>query len=114
DRKDPKSAEKSLSIFKEHLAKNEKNISAFSFEMIQGEGGFRVGTREFFLPMLELCKQHHIAVWVDEVQTFGRTGELFAFEKLDLGNYVDICTVAKVLQVGAVLYTEDYNPKPGL
>lgn len=114
DKKDPKSAERSLSVFKQHLAKHEKNISAFSFEMIQGEGGFRVGTKEFFLPMLELCKQHHIAVWVDEVQTFGRTGELFAFEKLDLGNYVDICTIAKVLQVGAVMYTDDYNPKPGL
>jgi acetylornithine/N-succinyldiaminopimelate aminotransferase len=43
-----------------------------------------------------------------------RTGELFAFETLGLGEYIDLCTVAKTLQAAATLYTEDYNPKPGL
>jgi len=115
DAKDPKgSSEKALRKFKENLANFEKDICAFTFEIVQGEGGFRVGTREFFLPMLDLCKQKGIAVWVDEIQTFARTGELFAFEKLDIGQYVDLATVAKVLQVAAVLYTEEYNPKPGL
>ena len=27
---------------------------------------------------------------------------------------MDLCTVAKTAQVGATLYTEEYNPKPGL
>jgi 4-aminobutyrate aminotransferase-like enzyme len=53
-------------------------------------------------------------VWADEIQTFSRTGELFAFETLDIGEYIDVATVAKVLQVAATLYTEEYNPKPGL
>jgi acetylornithine/N-succinyldiaminopimelate aminotransferase len=64
--------------------------------------------------MLELCRENKIAVWADEIQTFSRTGELFAFETLDIGQYIDVCTVAKVLQVAATLYTEEYNPKPGL
>src|SRR5690606_24564228 len=54
------------------------------------------------------------AVWVDEVQTFMRTGEMFAFEHFDFGTYVDLVTLAKTAQVGATLYTEEYNPKPGL
>ena len=111
---DPRSSETALRKLKEHVAANEKNIACFSFEPMLGEGGYRVAPREYFLPMLEFCKEKHIAVWVDEVQTFMRTGELFAFETLDIGQYVDIVTVAKTLQVGAILYTEEYNPQPGL
>lgn len=114
DKHDPKSAEKSLNAMKEHVAKHEGNISVFGFEPMLGEGGYQAAPREFFVPMLEFCKSKGIAIWMDEVQTFTRTGEYFAFETLDLGQYVDICTIAKTAQVGATLYTEEYNPKPGL
>ena len=114
DEKQPKSAENSLRIMKEHVAKHEKNISVFTFEPMLGEGGYRRAPREYFIPMLEFCKQQKIAIWFDEVQTFMRTGEMFAFETLGLGQYVDLCTIAKTLQTGATLYTEEYNPKPGL
>ncbi len=114
DKDDPRSSEKSLSLFKEHVANNEGKIACFSFEPMLGEGGYRNAPREFFVPILEFCKQKKIAVWADEVQTFMRTGELFAFETLELGQYMDIVTVAKTLQAGATLYTEDYNPQPGL
>lgn len=114
DKKDPRSAEKSLNAMKEHVAKHEKNIAVFGFEPMLGEGGYQAAPREFFVPMLDFCKSHNIAVWADEVQTFARTGEYFAFETLDIGSYIDICTLAKTAQVGATLYTEEYNPKPGL
>ncbi len=111
---DPKSADVALRRLKEHVAANEKNISCFVFEPMLGEGGYRYAPKEYFVPMLEFCKEKGIAVWADEVQTFMRTGELFAFETLDIGKYIDICTVAKTLQTGALLYTEEYNPQPGL
>ncbi len=114
EKNDPQSSEKALRLFKEHIAQHPKNISAFAFEPMLGEGGYQAAPREFFVPLLEECKKHGIAVWADEVQTFMRTGELFAFETLDLGQYIDICTIAKTVQLGATLYTEDYNPKPGL
>jgi len=114
DKKDPQSIEKTLSIFKEHVAKHEGNISCLGFEPMLGEGGYMPAPREFFIPLLEFAKQKKIAIWVDEVQTFTRTGELFAFETLDIGQYVDIVTIAKTAQLGATLYTEEYNPKPGL
>jgi acetylornithine/N-succinyldiaminopimelate aminotransferase len=114
DPKDSRSSEKALARLKEHVANHPKNISTFIFEPVLGEGGFKVAPREYFLPMLEFCKEQGIAVWADEVQTFMRTGELFAFEVLDLGQYVDLCTVAKTLQTGATLFTEEYNPQPGL
>jgi len=112
--KDASSADHSLRQLKEHVAKHPKDISCFSFEPMQGEGGYRVAPREFYLPMLDFCKEQGIAIWADEVQTFCRTGELLAIQKMEIGDYVDIVTVAKALQNGATLYTEEYNPQAGL
>jgi 4-aminobutyrate aminotransferase-like enzyme len=114
DKRDPQSGEKTLNIMKEHFAKHPGNISCFSFEPMLGEGGYQAAPREFFLPLLDFCKQQGAAIWADEVQTFTRTGELFAFETLDIGQYIDICTIAKTAQLGATLFTEEFNPKPGL
>jgi acetylornithine/N-succinyldiaminopimelate aminotransferase len=72
------------------------------FELVQGEGGFHTAPREFFLPLMERCHEQGVTVWVDEVQTFARTGELFAYR------------TGKVLQGSAVLFSRAYNPKPGL
>jgi 4-aminobutyrate aminotransferase-like enzyme len=114
DKKDPQSGEKALVKMKEEYAKHPKEFACFVFEPMLGEGGFVPTPREFYIPMLEFCKQNHIAVWVDEVQTFARTGEYFAFETMELGQYVDIVTIAKTVQLGVTLYTDEYNPKPGL
>lgn len=114
DKDNPSSTEEATKIFREHVEKHKGNIAGFIFEPIQGEGGYNVAPREFFIPLLELCKQNGIPVWADEIQTFCRTGEFFAFDKLGLSEYIDICTVAKTLQAAATLYTEELNPKPGL
>ncbi|MBT4760124.1 MAG: aminotransferase class III-fold pyridoxal phosphate-dependent enzyme [Bdellovibrionaceae bacterium] len=114
DKDNPKSIENSVSILKEHLEKHKGDICGFMFEPLQGEGGFKVAPREFFVPLLDLCKEHKVPVWADEIQTFCRTGEFFAFETLGLGEYIDICTIAKTLQGAATLYTDELNPKPGL
>jgi 4-aminobutyrate aminotransferase-like enzyme len=63
---------------------------------------------------MERCHEAGLAVWVDEVQTFGRTGEIFAFRTLELDEYPDVVTAGKALQGSAVLFTRRYNPKPGL
>jgi 4-aminobutyrate aminotransferase-like enzyme len=114
DKNDPKSIEKSTAQLKAHIENNKGDIACFTFEPMQGEGGYRVAPRDFFVPLLELCRQHKIPVWADEVQTFCRTGELLAVQKLEIGDYIDVVSVAKTLQVGATIYTEEFNPKPGL
>lgn len=114
DSSNPRSSEDTLRKFKEIVAANPKQVATFVFEPMLGEGGYRTAPREFFIPILEFCREQKIAVWADEVQTFMRTGELFCFETLGIGEYVDLCTVAKTLQTGATLYTEEFNPKAGL
>ena len=88
--------------------------SCFIFELTQGEGGFVVAPRDFFVPLMERCREAGIPVWADEVQTFGRTDSMYRFAGLDLGEYVDVATVGKMSQICAALYTEEFNPRPGL
>lgn len=114
DKNDPSSSQKTLEILKQHIADNPNDISCFYFEPMLGEGGYKVAPKEFFIPLFEECKKHGIAVWADEVQTFLRTGEPFAFQKIGISEYIDICTIAKTAQCGMTLYTDEYNPKPGL
>ena len=111
---DPKNPDLSLSVLKSHLEKESKNICAFIFEIVLGEGGYKSAPPSFFKTLMEECKKHSIAVWVDEVQTFCRTGQFFAFEKWGLGPYVDLCTIGKSLQLAGTFFTEEYQPRPGL
>lgn len=108
------SMEKSVQALKEILKEQKHEIAAFVFELVQGEGGFNEAPREFFVKLMDICCEEKIAIWIDEVQTVGRTGELFAFQKLKLDEYVDVVTVGKMLQNCATLYTEAFNPQPEL
>jgi acetylornithine/N-succinyldiaminopimelate aminotransferase len=104
----------SLAALDAHLARHPGQVAAMLFELVQGEGGIRTAPREFFVALMERCKSAKIAVWVDEVQTYARTGELFAHKTLGLEGYVDVVTAGKALQGSAVLFRRAYNPKPGL
>jgi 4-aminobutyrate aminotransferase-like enzyme len=97
-----------------HLAEHPGQIAAMLFELVQGEAGIRTAPREFFVALMERCRAAGVAVWVDEVQTYARTGELFAHKTLGLEDYVDVVTAGKALQGSAVLFRRAYNPKPGL
>ena len=112
DRED--SIEGSVAALEEHLRRYPGQIAGMCFEIVQGEGGFKTAPREFFTALMEHCRSNGVAVWVDEVQTFARTGELYAFRTFDLESWVDVVTVGKILQGSAVLCTKAYNPRPGL
>jgi 4-aminobutyrate aminotransferase-like enzyme len=89
-------------------------FAGLMIELVQGEGGFNYAPREFYVQVFEEARRLGLAIWVDEIQTFGRTGELFAYQTFGLHAFVDVVTVAKALQTGMILYTEEYNPRPGL
>ncbi|MFO0375554.1 MAG: aminotransferase class III-fold pyridoxal phosphate-dependent enzyme [bacterium] len=98
----------------QYIERYPKQHACFIFELIQGEGGFNVGDREWAEELMKCCKAHSIAVWDDEIQTFGRTEQMFAYEMFDLGQYVDVFCVGKMTQICATLFTPEYNPGPGL
>jgi 4-aminobutyrate aminotransferase-like enzyme len=114
DPTEPHSIERSVSVLEAHLKRHPGQIAGMLFELLQGEGGFNTAPREFFTALMECCRSAEIAVWVDEVQTFARTGELFAYRTLELEEYVDVVTAGKMLQGSAVLFRKGYKPRPGL
>ncbi len=88
--------------------------ACFIFELIQGEGGFNVGQRDYFKALMDVCRARKVPIWDDEIQTWGRTERLFAYEHFGLGEYVDVFCVGKMTQACVTLFTEEFNPKPGL
>jgi 4-aminobutyrate aminotransferase-like enzyme len=111
---DPDAPHRSLAALDAQLARYRGRIAAMLFELVQGEGGYHTAPPEFFRALMERCHEAGIAVWVDEVQTFARTGEIFAFKGFGLEDLVDVVTCGKALQGSAALFTRAYNPKPGL
>jgi 4-aminobutyrate aminotransferase-like enzyme len=114
DRNDPDSIARSLAAVSDVVAREGERIAAFIVELVQGEAGFVTAPREFFVPLFEECRRAAIPIWADEVQTFARTGELFATDLLKLADYVDLITIGKVFQGSAVLYRRSFAPDPAL
>ncbi len=115
DYKNPNAAlEKTIKGLEEAWAKAPGEYCALMLELIQGEGGFIFGTREYYEGLFKWAKDHGLYVWIDEVQSFGRTHELFAFQHFKLDEYVDVVTIGKALQACGVFYTAELNPKAGL
>jgi 4-aminobutyrate aminotransferase-like enzyme len=114
DRHDPASPHEALEALREIIGRGPGRYAAFIVELVQGEAGFLTAPREFFVPLFDECRRAGIAVWIDEIQTFARTTELFATKWLGLGDYADLITVGKVLQGSAVLWRKEFAPDPGL
>jgi acetylornithine/N-succinyldiaminopimelate aminotransferase len=115
---DPEGGDRSIAAavrrLQEYIDRYPGQHACFVFELVQGEGGFNVAPRAFFEPLMGVCRENGIAVWVDEIQTFGRTHSMFHFEQLGLGELIDVVTIGKMAQICACLFTEEYAPKPGL
>ena len=108
------STQEAVERLEKYLAQHPKQYACMVFEMIQGEGGFYPGSTPFFGALMSILKKHQISILVDEIQTFGRTSELFAFQYFKLADYVDLVTIGKMSQVCATLFRKDHTPRAGL
>ena len=91
-------------------AKFSKEVCAILVEAIQGEGGIRPLTQEFFAEARKLADSTGAFVIVDEIQAgMGRTGKWCAYQHY--GIKPDITTLAKPIAggipLGAILCTEE-------
>jgi acetylornithine aminotransferase/acetylornithine/N-succinyldiaminopimelate aminotransferase len=91
-------------------AKFSADVCAILLEPIQGEGGIRPVSQEFFATARELTQSTGALLVADEIQSgLGRTGKWFAYQHY--GIQPDITTVAKPLAgglpLGAMLCTEE-------
>ena len=89
-----------------------KDVAALIVEPIQGEGGVRTASPEFFKAIRDICTDSGALMIVDEVQTgIGRTGKWYGIQNFDVTP--DIITMAKALgggaPIGAVTSTEEIS-----
>ncbi|MBL8152205.1 MAG: aminotransferase class III-fold pyridoxal phosphate-dependent enzyme, partial [Blastocatellia bacterium] len=86
-----------------------EKTAAIIVEIVQGEGGVRPGSGEYFQTLQQLCSKTGTLLILDEVQTgFGRTGKMFAYEHYDLKPDI-VClgkSIAGGLAMGAVALGE--------
>ncbi len=91
--------------------------AAVIVEIVQGEGGVRLGDAAFLAAAREVCDAHGALLVVDEVQTgFCRTGRFFACEHHDVGP--DVLCLAKAMAggvpMGAVLVGDKVPAEVGM
>lgn len=108
------SIERAVSLLEKYFARHPGDYAAMCMELVQGEGGYYPGNEEFFKAICDTCKKHDVSVIVDEVQTFMRTKELFAFQYFKLDKHVDFVNIGKNSQICATIYRNDHKPQPGL
>ncbi len=112
---DPEGSTKhALKMLQHHLSRYPHQHAVMCFELIQGEAGFNMGTKEFFISLMRVLKEHDICIFVDEIQTFGRTPRLFAYQYFELEEYIDLVSIGKLSQVCATLFKSTLKPKQGL
>jgi len=98
----------------EYITRYPGQYACFIFRTHSGRGRLNIGDRDFFKALMDVCKANRIAIWDDEIQTFARTSRMFAYEMFNLGEYVDVFCAGKLTQACLTMFTEEYNPKPGL
>src|SRR5262249_61920484 len=77
-------------------------VAVIAVEPVQGEGGFIPAPADFLAELRDVCDEHGIVFFADEVQTgFGRTGKMFALEHYGLE--ADLVAVAKSIAAGLPL-----------
>lgn len=98
------SVEKSLDEFHQVMATTTppEEVAAVVVEPIQGEGGYVIPPDGWFEAVQDLCREHGILLFVDEVQSgMGRTGKMFAIEHT--AAKPDMVAVAKGIASGMPL-----------
>lgn len=100
-----------LDAFRKELEKGD--VCAVIVECIQGVGGVRMVTPEFFRGVRKLCSQYGTVLIADEIQCgYGRSGKFFAHQYL--GAKPDLITVAKGIGNGfpmaGVLISPEFKP----
>ncbi len=82
-------------------------VAGLILEPIQGEAGYILAKKEWIESIYNLCKEFDISFIADEVQTFARTGKVFASEHYDISP--DIISLSKAAANGITIASSRYT-----
>lgn len=103
--------EEAVNKLQKLLARHPGRYACIWLELVAGEGGYYPGTTDYFTRLCQICRQHDVTIIFDEVQTFGRLSQPFAFQHFGLQKFADIVTIGKITQLCATLFRANYKPK---
>lgn len=107
DEQNRKRTENVLAMVEMALAQMADEIVGIVVEPIQGAGGQRMASPEFFRGLSELAHQHGVFLAFDEVQTgLGATGKVFAIDHFDLPHPPMAVATGKKFGAGVVYMYE--------
>jgi 4-aminobutyrate aminotransferase / (S)-3-amino-2-methylpropionate transaminase len=102
---------RSLEAVEAILRAHPDEVAALIVEPIQGEGGDRHASADFFRGLRKLTREHGVAFIADEVQTGGGvTGSWWAHASWGPEGAPDIVTFSKKLQLGGYFCREEFFP----
>ncbi len=107
----PASQARSLAALDKHLQRYPGKYAALWLELVAGEGGYYPGSQEYFTKLITRAKADNVLIIFDEVQTFSRLSEPYAFQHFKLDQFADIVTIGKITQLCATLYREELKPQ---
>ena len=105
--------QKHVDALEHHIKRYPGQHACMKFELIQGEGGFNVGSKPFFKEIVKWLKEQNIPVYVDETQHLVEQHNCLHF------NYL-ICKMMSILSVLGNYHKfvqrciEKVKAKPGL
>ena len=111
---DATNSSKALEQLQLLMSKYPDQYAAFHGELIQGEAGINLPEPSGIEKLFKVLQKAAIPIWIDEVQTFARSREIFAFQQFNLSQYIDLCTVGKALNISCVIYTDAFKQGQGL
>ncbi|MEQ6121289.1 aspartate aminotransferase family protein [Reichenbachiella sp. MALMAid0571] len=103
----------------EDLSQISENTAAVIIEPVQGEGGIRTASSEYFQELRKICNQQGALLIFDEIQTgYGRTGKFWAFEHFGIVPDILLCAkgMGGGMPIGAfisskeIMYSLTHNP----
>ncbi len=106
--------QRAIDGLKRLLVRRPGEYACLWLELVAGEGGYYPGTKPYFEALCAICRENNVLVIFDEIQTFSRLSQPFAFQHFGLDRYADIVTLGKITQVCATLYGDALKPRGAL
>lgn len=100
-----------LATMRKTLERYPGKHAALWLELVAGEGGYYPASPDYIRGLCTAAREANVLVIFDEIQTFARLSEPFAYEHFGYDAFADIVTFGKITQVCGTLYRHELKPK---
>ena len=100
-----------LASLRKTLARYPGKHAALWLELVAGEGGYYAAAPDYIRGLCTAAREANVLVIFDEIQTFSRLSQPFAYEHFGYDEFADIVTFGKITQVCGTLYRHELKPK---